>query len=108
MLAGGGGAQIIYSAAVGRQSALHTGAVPPRCLLRLGYEPDDGCLRRAGGSLGYVPTSAAVVKTIRLIAQRVRASLPVGGRPVYKSVYKDGATTQFGGLREAAVRAGVL
>jgi hypothetical protein len=32
-LAGGGGAEIIYSAAVGRRSAPHAGAVSPHYLL---------------------------------------------------------------------------
>ncbi len=40
MLAGGGGAQIIYSA-VGGQSAPHAG-VSPHYLLPLGYEQYDG------------------------------------------------------------------
>jgi len=37
MLAGRGGAQIIYSAAVGRQSAPHAGVISPHFLLPLGY-----------------------------------------------------------------------
>jgi hypothetical protein len=36
MLAGGGGTQIIYSAAADRQSALHVGAASPHYLLPLG------------------------------------------------------------------------
>jgi hypothetical protein len=37
MLAGRGGAQIIYSAAAGRQSAPHAGVISPHFLLPLGY-----------------------------------------------------------------------
>ena len=37
MLAGGGGAQIIYSAAADRQSAPHAGVISPHFLLPLGY-----------------------------------------------------------------------
>jgi hypothetical protein len=48
MLTGGEGAQIIYSAAIGRQSAPHAGVVSPHFLLPLGYEPYDAHLCRPG------------------------------------------------------------
>jgi hypothetical protein len=41
MLAGRGGAQIIYSAAVDRQWAPHAGVISPHFLLPLGYEHYD-------------------------------------------------------------------
>jgi hypothetical protein len=41
VLAGRGGAQIIYSAAAGRQWALHAGVISPHFLLPLGYEHYD-------------------------------------------------------------------
>jgi len=50
MLAGGAGAQIIYSAVADRQSVQHAGAVPPRFLLSLGYEHHDVRLRGLHGS----------------------------------------------------------
>jgi hypothetical protein len=46
VLAAGGGAQIIYSAAVGRGSALHAGAESLHYLLPLGYEHYDVRLQR--------------------------------------------------------------
>jgi hypothetical protein len=46
MLTGGGSAQIIYSAAAGRQSATHAGVNSPHFLLPLGYEQSD--VRLAG------------------------------------------------------------
>jgi hypothetical protein len=46
MLTGGGSAQIIYSAAAGRQSATHAGVISPHLLLPLGYEQGD--VRLAG------------------------------------------------------------
>jgi hypothetical protein len=45
--AGGAGTQIIHSAS-SRQSAPHAGVVLPHLLPPLGYEPDDGRLRRVG------------------------------------------------------------
>jgi len=53
MPAGSGGAQIIYSAADGRQSMPHAGVISPHFLLRLGYEHHDvrlPRLRHAGSS----------------------------------------------------------
>jgi len=41
MPAGSGGAQIIYSAADGRQSVPHAGVISPHFLLPPGYEPYD-------------------------------------------------------------------
>jgi hypothetical protein len=84
------------------------GAARPHYLLRLGYEPDDGCLRCVGHAVGYVPTSADVVETICRIAQRVRRLCLLAAVRAYNSVYKDCADHQFSRLPEAAVRAGVL
>jgi hypothetical protein len=50
MVAGGAGAQIIYSAVADRQSVQHAGAVSPRFLLSLGYEHHDVRLRGLHGS----------------------------------------------------------
>ena len=58
MLAGGGGAQIIYSAAADHQAAPHAGAVSPHYLLPLGYEPYDAGLYRPGQSPVTTLTSA--------------------------------------------------
>ncbi len=52
MLAGGGGAQIIYSAAVGRQPTPSAYAASPYYLLPSGYEPSEGELQRPGWSHG--------------------------------------------------------
>jgi hypothetical protein len=46
MLARGGGAQIIYSVAVGHQSAPHAGLVSPHYLVPPGYEHYGAHLRR--------------------------------------------------------------
>jgi hypothetical protein len=51
MLTSDGGAQKIYSAAAGRRSAPHAGAVSPHHLLPLGYEHYDAHLRRLSPSL---------------------------------------------------------
>ena len=52
MLAGGGGAQIIYSAAVGRRPTPSAYAASPYYLLPSGYEPSEGELQRPGWSHG--------------------------------------------------------
>ena len=58
MLAGGGGAQIIYSAAAGHQLAPHAGGVSAHYLLPLGYEPYEAGLCRPGQSSVTALTSA--------------------------------------------------
>jgi len=86
-LAGGGGAQIIDSALAGRQPARHPGVVSPYFLLPLGYEPNDGGLRRLARSLPYCLAWAVALLTYLPRWRVSPAFRSISARLVHKSVH---------------------
>src|SRR5258708_39067939 len=93
MVAGGRGAQIIYSAAVGRQSAPQAGAVSPHYLLAVGYEKSDagfGCPRLVSGRCASL-VECPRVWTWCLAASH--AACPLLSGPVHRFVHGAVAST---------------
>jgi hypothetical protein len=86
MLASRGGAQIIYSAAVGRHSAPHAGVISPDFLLPLGYEQSEASLRCLMQS-PVVALACANVISPGLASRTVSSFTPCSGRLVHKSVH---------------------